>query len=52
MNCRGKVISALGTKFRLHCHRYGAFNVQAGTLFCDADFQREVSGPLPQTLPS
>ena len=26
-------------------HRYGALNVQAGTLFCDADFQKEVRTP-------
>lgn len=34
----------------LLCYRYGALNVQAGTLFCDADFQKEVSHTFSHTF--
>lgn len=34
---------ALFRDMLLDCCRYGALNVQAGTQFCDADFQKEVA---------
>lgn len=31
--------------------RYKAFNIQAGTVFCDSDFQKEVKQPLVSARP-
>ena len=39
----GETLFSHGTSFKLsRMRRYGALNVQAGTLFCDSAFQREV----------
>ena len=42
---------ALASNSVMCYHRYGALNVQAGTLFCDADFQKEVKRPFADWSP-